>query len=191
MSSPTKTWLVREGPSPAQALRGPTSLSASLWVSILWGVYAPFSLRVATPPTQVPSPARSSVAHGSLPPARPWSASSLAATPGFSVTSAPCRASRCRRCRTQCARWARCLGVGGGQGAASAGLPASPPLPSVPGVCPACPFRRGFQLDGGPSPGVPQAAGVAAAVAPTAQILVGVQLRESPVGKAKVLSLPS
>lgn len=64
-------------------------------------------------------------------------------------------------------------------------------VPSVPGVCPSCPLRRGLRLYHDPSAGIPEAAGVTIAVVPAAQILVGVQLRESPIRKAKVLSPPS
>lgn len=56
MSSPTKTWLVCEEQSPAQALPGPTSLSPSLWVSVpLWGGYLSHSL-CGLPYTPHPGP---------------------------------------------------------------------------------------------------------------------------------------
>lgn len=81
-------------------------------------------------------------------------------------------------------------GMGGGRaGGVTHPLPLL--VPSVPGVRPARPFRRGLRLDGRPSAGIPEAAGVAAAVVPAAQVLVGFQLRESTTLKAEVLSPPS
>jgi hypothetical protein len=71
-------------------------------------------------------------------------------------------------------------GTGTGQGRGGGLTPSSPPSPSVPGVCPSCPLRRGLRLDGTAGTGLPEAAGVAAAVVPVPQVLVGVQLRESP-----------
>ena len=56
--------------------------------------------------------------------------------------------------------------------------PSSLPCPAVSGVCPTRLLRQGLRLDRGPSAGIPEAAGLTAAVVLAAQVLVGVQLRE-------------